>query len=471
MRTSKDLEKLCASWWDQLADSTRSEQTKFARRFLALLGWPDPPILCPDEDPPTGPPAFRLEAGGRTVAAYFAVPGLLEPPAAVTGRGLDFCTATRALVDGAYRHNVDYVFITDMFRSYLYDMRTEELLLSANAADEFQQELAPALDYSGAAQGSLDELRRQPRSYVARQLREWSQRWIDAFVNATNQSEETAALVVDRLLVLRFLLDRGIIKRGGRKLRERLGMLCHKALTKDHAGCGKGLASLYHDIYFDWKAGVFAPTPSVDECLERDDLTAPLLAEFTLLSRGKFTQAVILESFNFGPADEKARVRMIPEDDEDRRRLLHKAAPETVDELRIEVDVAEEGYRAIPHWFDALVSTYEGLEKSFDAQAAEASPDDLFSWSEVNAQRPQALQDRFSYAAETGLCIYYVTARQLRTARLMLYLHLIDRYDRERTLFKRFPNLESSLKRRPKQFAWDRKHSAEDDAGEGADIG
>ncbi len=467
MGTSKELEQLCASWRDQLAEATRTGQTKYARRFLALLGWTKPPLLNPDEDPVSGPPAFRLEAGGRSVAAYFVPPGLLDPPAAVFEKGLDFCAATRAFVDGAYCHNVHYVFITDMFRFYLYDMRTEELLLSANAPDEFQRELGPALNHADAAQGSLDELRRQPRSYLARQLREWSQRWAKTLADATNQSAETTTLLVDRMVVLRFLLDRGVIKRGGRRLRERLGQLCQRALTKNEDGCGKGLASLCHDIYFDWKAEIFAPAPDVDQCLERNDLAAGLLAEFSLLSRGKFIQPVILESFNFGPADEKARVRTIPEDDEDRRRMLQKTTADNVDALRIEVDLMDEGYRSVGHWFDAVVAVYEEIERDFDAQAAEKSPDDLFAWSEIDAQRPKALQDRFRYAAETGLVVYYATARQYRTARLMMYLHLIERYDRNRALFKRFPRLEASLTPRPKNYERNRNHPSEHDAGFG----
>ena len=75
---------------------------------------------------------------------------------------------------------------------------------------------------------------------------------------------------------------------------------------------------------------------------------------------------------------------------------------------------------------------------------------DLFEWSEIDASRPQALTDRFQFAAEKGLLVYYTTPRQFRTSRLMIYLHLISRYEQSKMRFTQFPAVESALQPRPK---------------------
>ena len=144
---------------------------------------------------------------------------------------------------------------------------------------------------------------------------------------------------------------------------------------------------------------------------------------------------------------------MIPDDDEERMTVLHKQTPESIDTLRVEVDVEDEGYRAVFHWFDKLVHEYARLEQEFDAVQEQSAPPaasvDLFAWGEQAAARPKAFGERFHYAIEKGLTIYYASQRQYRTIRLLLYLHLISRYERHRVRFTRFPQIEQSLCPRP----------------------
>ncbi|MBM3289394.1 MAG: hypothetical protein FJY92_04510, partial [Candidatus Hydrogenedentes bacterium] len=39
MRSALDIQRLCESWWERLADSTRDDQHRFAEKYLAMLGW------------------------------------------------------------------------------------------------------------------------------------------------------------------------------------------------------------------------------------------------------------------------------------------------------------------------------------------------------------------------------------------------------------------------------------------------
>ena len=71
--------------------------------------------------------------------------------------------ATREL-----RHS--YLFVTDLQRAYLYDVWTEDLLLHADSPIEFLHTFDDVLAKALVLDGSLLELRRPPRTGVARQL-------------------------------------------------------------------------------------------------------------------------------------------------------------------------------------------------------------------------------------------------------------------------------------------------------------
>jgi len=434
--SSQEITQLCESWRAKLADSTKDEPIE------AKATWKQAASI-----------SFVLRAGAETaVAAHFVMPGTLEPPGSLIERGLDFCEATRALVNVTRALNITHAFVTDLYRSYLYDVRADELLLHADAPADFDRDFVDVLSRADIERGAVAEVRRQPRSYAARQLRQWCRHWC-AHLCAEGQAlpEETAFLAIDRLLVLGFLLDHNVLTRTQWDLRKHLGDLIALAFSGNPAGCGQQLTALFRDLWQQWNAGLFAPAPLLEDVLAKDTIAVPLLKEFALLSRTKFTIATILESFNYGEPAEKARVRMVPEATKEREIYLAKCTLDTIDSARVEIDVDEEGYRAIFQWFDRLVALYERLEVQSEAQAArEPVPEDLdlLAWAERDAAKPKALADKHHHAAERGLTIYYATARQLRTARLMLYLHLISRYHQSKEPFARFPNLDDTFKAR-----------------------
>ncbi len=453
--SSMEITRLCESWWERLTDSSRSEQRRFAEELLALLDWEQPVPFTPKEGATALSAApYLLRAGGQTaVVAYFVMPGTLEPPSAMTERGLDFCPATRVLVREARAISVNYVFVSDLYRSYLYDARTEELLLGADDPRMFNELFVPALSRTPLERGALEELRRQPRSVVARRLREWMQQWVDTLSRRSRLAEDQALLVVDRLLVIRYLFDHDILRRTKWRLQQRFAQLVKQASEKHADKCGEELAALFHDMWFDWRIDLFEPHPGIDEALSESGVVASLLKEFHLLSRSKFSIATILESFNYGDPAEKMRVRMVPDVNEEREHYLHKQTLDTIDTARIDIDLVEEGYRAIFHWFDKVVALYDRLEGEFQVSAYRSVPQaqelDLFGWSELDANRPSACADRFAHACEHGFGIYYNSARQYRIARLLLTLHLISRYDQTRQAVDRLPSMKKVLMKRP----------------------
>ncbi len=450
---SVEISRLCESWWGRLADSTKLEQHRYAEELLHLLGWEQPIPFSPKGAAAALSAApYLLRAGGQTaVAAYFVMPGTLEPPSAIVERGLDFCPATRVLVSETRSVNMNYVFISDLYRSYLYDARTDELLLYADDPKTFNRDFAPVMKQAHVERGSLEEIRRQPRSTVARQLREWCERWIEHLAARGRVSEEKASLAIDRLMVIRFLFDHDILRRTRWRLQQRFMELVMKAASSSPEGSGEALTNLFHDMWFDWKIDLFEGTPELDQALWNDTISVPLLREFALLSHGKFNIATILESFNCGEPAEKLRVRMVPDENEEREAFLRKQSLDTIDHARIDLDLVEEGYRAIFFWFDKVVGLYERLDIDFDSKTYTGAPQemDLFSWSELNSGRPSACADKIAYACERGFGVYYATPRQYRIARLMLTLHLISQYEQGRQAVNTLPSLKSVMMKRP----------------------
>lgn len=457
MGPDNDLSRLCENWWERLARSSKAEQSQFAEQFLGTLGWQDPdPVACPGNVSHTTAVSYLLQHDMQGLAAaHIVLPGALKAPSAVAERGLDFCETTRVLVNATRAMNVRYAVITDLFKAFLYDCGADILLLTADTPKEIEREMLQVLDYSRVIEGGLDELRRPPRSQLARQLREWAQRWCDTLVRDWQAAEETAWTAIDRLVLLRYLSERNTLRRAGWQLRERFVELLTKATGRNPRGVGAALTELCRELATEWNAGIFGSDRRLDAILSQDQVAVPLLQEFCLLSRSKFQRASILESFNFGDAAEKARVRMIPEEDPERRAYLERQRPETVDEITIEVDLDSEGYLAIPFWLDRVFAVYERLES--ERPTSGPANDDLFSWSEADARRPAAFSDPLNHAFEHAIRLYYASPRQFLTARLVAYLYIIGRCQATRTRIVRFPTVETALLKRPQMMASDRR--------------
>ncbi|MFO7976620.1 MAG: hypothetical protein R6V12_18535 [Candidatus Hydrogenedentota bacterium] len=461
MQYRHEIRQLCESWWERSSASAPDEQSRYAEAFLRLLGWKQPERLNPSETCPFTSVSYLLRAPRRpAVAAHFLMPGALEPPSVLAERGLDFCDPTRLLVTITKNLGVRYAFVSDLFRSYFYDTHTEELLLASDSPAEFGGEFEETLDHCEVQGGALEDLRRPPWSNVARQLRDWCRRWQNVLVSEGHVREETAGIALDRILVLRFLTGHNVLRRHGTLMRRRLNEIVTMACTEGSTGSGRELVRLFHDLWVELGAEIFAPEPSLERALEQETIARPLLQELRLLARAKFTIPVILEKFNYGDASEKARVRMVPEEDEERLTYLHKQTTATIEEAQIAIDIEDEGYRAIFWWFERLVALYERLGREYENKALQEKANteiDLFAWSEIDAAKPSTVADPYGHAIEKGMALMYATPRQYRTARLLMYLHFIHVHASRRIKFDRFPKIEGALQKRPSMTDTDRR--------------
>jgi hypothetical protein len=465
---STKITQLCEARWENREQTDERAQKRYVSQLLALMGWDMPIPFTPRAGAEyLGAQPFLLRAtNGTAVAAYFVGPGVIEPPSVIVERGLDYCPATRVLVTESQALNVQYVLVSDLYRSYLYDAQTDELLLFADSPDIFNEDFVPVLSKEDMEAGALDDVRRPPRSLTARQLREWSEHWINEIARHGSISTDRASLAIDRLIVVRYLSYHDILRRTKWRLEQRFNDVIRQAQSSIPTGIGGELMRLFHDMWFDWRMDVFEPAPDLDRVLELDEIVVPMLQEFALIARGKFSLACVLESFNHGTPDEKLRVRMVPDANEEREHYISKQTMHTIDRARIEVDLLEEGYRSLFHWFDKMVALYGRLDMAFEQQAvreqAVHDDTDLFGWTEHDAHRPQACGDAMAYACAHGFGVYYTTARQLRIARLMLTLHLISRYDQNNHAIVTFPSFREVFMERPRVLPTDRMMNISD---------
>ena len=442
------IAKLCESWWGCLTDSSKVEQRAYVMKLLALLDWDLPIPFSPQET------AERLNAltyllrgdGQTTIATYFLMPGSLDAPSTVVEKGLDYCPTTRALMQESQSPNINYVLISDLYRSYFYDTYTDELLLHADDPSTFNRDVAEYLKRGMVARGGLEEIRREPRSVAARHLRDWRKRWKHAFSEYTQVAEATLDALMDRLIVIRFLFQYDVFKRTRRRLISRfLGIVADASTdnAKRRGHCGGKLVRLFHDMWLDWSADMFRPLEELDDLLEDNELAAPMLKELMLLAQSKFSIATILESFNYGDPTEKMRVRMVPDENEERDIYLKRQQLETIDDARIELEIHEEGYRAIFHWLDKLMAAYDRLDSEFEAETHHEAPVqedvDLFAWSALDSRRPAACTDKTGHACEKGFGIYYTSEKELRISRLLFVLHLITVCAKKQQTTERLP--------------------------------
>lgn len=473
MDSSGDWVALCEEWWERLSASPEGEMGGCVSAYLEFLGWTNWESFESSRDDAT---ALVTIGDGASLAFYFPRPGVLDVPSNCVELGLDFCPATRRRVDEAQCLGFDYALITDLYRSYLYDTGAGELLLFSDAPVFFMREILPEVRKERVDDGSLAELRRPSRSVSARQLREWRQRWSRRIQQEPWGSAESAEDLMDRLIVLRFLADRELDREGVSPLNKQLGSLAEYARRSDARGAGEYLAKLFLLLHTARGMAIFESCPEVNAILACDSILAPMVSEFDLLSDSKFTIPTLLESFNFGDAAEKARVRLVPEEDEDREKDLAKQSLETVDDFQLTVDVLEEGYRAIEFWLHKIMTVYRRLNVEYRATRLADSADaggGVTLAARVRRRTPRVLVDMQRHAVESGLRIYYASPRQYRTARLMLYLATIESYADCGKVFAHFPRVESVFVERPALLEAEKKwiyQRPADDVSRGWDV-
>lgn len=439
-----------AERWTTGNDVPRDVRTDHAVRFLDLLGWENAKALDMPKPPETCA-RFVLRAGGQTALdCHFLIPGLLESPERLIEQELDYCPLTRRLTHAAGRLNLRYVFVTDLQNFYLYDGDTDELILSAASPAAFNAEMAKSLTKLNVESGALEEIRRQPRSYVARQLRAWIDRWSETYARELDVSKDDVIELFDCLLVMRYLFEHRVLGRPGDSIRNRFNTLMYSDGLNDTDKTGL-LTALLHNLAFHWEGAVFSLNKAGERVLGNEALVASMLAEFAAVSRSKFNIATVLESFNYGDPMEKQRVRMIVESDQEREHYLAQQTLDACRHIRLEVDLRNEGYRAVTHWCDRLVDLYGRFASEFAAErrpAKKRTPDnDLLEWTESNDDGPSTLTERLAYIMKDNLKVAYASRRQYRTARLLLYLHVISRYEMTGEKLDRFPPIEKTFEK------------------------
>lgn len=455
MDEAKELERLCEDWWKGSSKDEERDLRESVSKYFGFLGWDSPKTF---ESAFLDVSGFVEAPDGVSLVMYFTDAGVLRPPADVIGLGLDFCDATRWRVEEAKEHHFDYALITDLYRSYLYDVETDELLLSSDTPAIFLITIYDEITRECVYEGSLGEIRRNPKSTRAMQLRDWRARWSTIIEQQAGASEEVAAALMDRLFVLRFLAERELDRKGGSGLHNRIRALGDQARGPSPGGSGKQLERLFNGLFSARRMALYAPVPELKAVLENDKVIAPMLGEFALISKAKFAITAILESFNFGEAAEKARVRLVPGGDGRRDDLIESQALDTVDEFELEIDVLEEGYRAIGFWMEKMMALYHRLAREAEeARVPEVGP---------GGPMPRAIRDPHRHCVESGLRIFYNSPRQFRTARLMLYLYTIKAYSDSDEAFAHFPKVEAAFVERPVLLDSEKRWMSEASSGE-----
>ncbi len=462
MSVEQKMVKLCDRWWTELSHSKSETMKPVAEEWLGLLGWSEGEAIFLEG----AAYGFVVEsAAGQRIVFYFTMPGQLETPSVMIKKGLDYCETTLMLVGAAQLEHYDYAVITDLNRTYAYDARSDELLLSSDSPNLFVRDVMEELLKENVDQGALVEARRDPASYVARQLRTWSERWVTVLSREPYGSEAVSDVIMDRILVLRFLYSHPICVTTSWSYKQQFTQVIASAYEESPASARRDLLRLMDDLHRIWQSDMFAPDDSVRRIITCSVVVVEMIQELALMAKNKFTLSTILESFNYGDASEKARVRLVPEPNDDRESWLGGLSTADFGKAKLELDVLEEGYRAIPYWFDRLLNTVERIAREHDlstliSECTLASPDlgehgemDLFSWSEEQSnshtKEPPSGVDLVHVCLSRLFHVWTASERQHRTARIVLLLHLIELYESDRYPFGVFPEVEQVITERP----------------------
>ncbi len=448
------------SWWKWAQASQGMDRYRYIEDFFHRLGWKSYiPIPETETIKNTSTLPFLLTSeNGKGLYIVFVPDYLFSLPSQIKNKNLDFCPLSRLLLQEFSEEHSKFVLITDFKKFHLYSIPDQALVMWADYPAQFQMEIAPLILEPSIDQNSLEEIPRIPKSTFARELRDWNISWVKKLQQNFNLPEEKTNTIIDRFLILHHVFSHRIFWKTQEFLEERFLDLMDMSITQDSLeGIGENLIALFHDMWFDWRIDCFQIDTEIDRILSQDEVSAELLYEYPLLSPNKFEIPVLLESFNYGDALERMRVRMIPEPIPEREVYLHSQTKETIDQAQIEVDISEEGYRAILFWFDRLIKCYEMLEEKEMANLPPTETiNDLWEWGQIHNTIPSTFRNKIQQACQHGFRICYQSARQLRIARLLLTIHLIQLYSESKHPLSKFPSMEQMFVKKPEPIPSER---------------
>ncbi len=442
-------------WWRLAYNSTGSERYRYSEDFFRRLGWEVfTPLPETNNMKHLGCFNFLLSTPNQKNLQAIIVPkDSIYPPSKLKNNYLDFCPVSRIILQETEKKYSPFVFITDFSKFHLYSIHDQTLVLWADYPAQFIHDLAPYLLSENVEKNSLEEIPRVTKSILAKELRNWFFYWQKKLYTTMKLPEEKSDILLDRFIVLHHVFSNQLFPRTREKFQIRFLELIENAMFDyKPETISEELIALFHDIWFHWRISPFQIDGEIDSALTDQELAVELLQNYLLLSPQKFEIPILLESFNYGDAQERMRIRMVPEPNPERELHLKNQSKETIDDAKIEIDIKEEGYRAILFWFDRLIKCYEDLEnREFPQQpnADNDSEEDLWTWGINYNSKPSALKDKIGFACSNGFKIIYQTPRQLRIARLILTIHLIELYAQKNPNLEKFPHIERIFIHKP----------------------
>jgi len=460
MDQGHSIKQLCDHWWKNKHSGAREKDIRsVTEEFLQILGWETHEAI----DSETSDAAY-LVRGRRdeTTIAFHVIDSMkLEPPSLVVERGMDYCDCTLMLSGEAHEDGYQFVAVTDFNRFYLYEVTSDELLIHADSPQQFTMEMMESLQKDVVDDFAFDDLHRSPRSLKARQLRCWCEDWFHKLSHREYDAERAADAILDRMVMMRFLYEHPICETEEWSFKEQFDEVAGLAFDGPAADAGKALLQLMGELNRRWGMSFFARDEQVERILLDEQVCIPMVKELALHGQAKFDYSTILESFNYGDASEKARVRLVPEHSEERESLIRRLCDEVLEAGKLEVDVLDEGYRIIVHWFERLLVRYADMETDFaiHAGAALAQGDgmDLLHWSRVENGNGPKDDGVLQFAVKNGFRIWYDSERQYRTARMIMYMYLIEWYEQHSLPCLQFPDVGTMLDKRPAMLESDKK--------------
>ena len=442
-------------WWRLAYNSVGSERYRYSEDFFRRLGW-EIFIPLPETEIMKELGCFNFlltTPNQKTLQVIIAPKDSIYPPSKLKNSYLDFCPISRIIIQEIEKNYSSHIFITDFSKFHLYSLQDQTLVLWADYPAQFIHDLSPYIIFKNVEKGILEEIPRVTKSVFAKEIREWFSYWHKKLLETAKLPDEKTDNLLDRFLILHHVFSNRLFPRTRENFQSRFLELIDRAVFNyDSEMLGEELIALFHDIWFHWRISPFQIDAEIDSALAQPDIAIELLQNYPLLSPNKFEIPILLESFNFGDAQERMRIRMIPEPKPERELFLRNQTKDTIDEVKIEVDIKDEGYRAILFWFDRLIKCYDDLEeREFPQQQNNENnfEEDLWTWGLNYNSKPSALKDKIGYACSNGFRIIYHTSRQLRVAKLILTLHLIELYAQKNPELEKFPYIEKIFIHKP----------------------
>lgn len=344
-------------------------------------------------------------------------------------------------------YDLKYCVLTDIKSTYLYNIKSEEVLLYTSSLDDFELKFLPTLKREFIESGNIEKFPTKTPDLWGKELKFWMLMWHSKFSEYYPLPKSTLYLFFLRLIVIS-LISKGFDEdnKGFFEVLYERGKRLNGNSDENEIPDYAKLSQVFQNFLNEYSVVVCQFDQELDRLFLRtvniESVLKDLIENFLLLSCSKFTIPALISAFD---SEESAQDYVFAEFNKVKPSQI-KFIP-TADDYHpyYHISVEKDGYIEIVNAFDEAMINYElhnsWVQRELTLNRRMSVQLDIFVNNVVSMDERGLITDFIKKFIESNCYIDVKNDNESYTSILILYIKMIEWYQNHKDSVRKFPDV------------------------------